>query len=81
MPNMLVRQEYKLPEADRLKIISSLPPKNQSQRVIVPNSMLCQNTGYFSELQGLSCSQEVAQQRARFIARYGNDGVDLTSAI
>lgn len=40
MPNILVRQIYRLPEADRLQIFSGLSPKNECRREIVPNSML-----------------------------------------
>ena len=74
--NVQTRQEYRLSDADRQKIVSEFPSKIRYQQSIVPNSFGCQDTMPFEDFHGWSGSKEFLRQRMKFIARYGNDGVE-----
>lgn len=70
-----IRQEYRLPEAERQKIISQLIPAIWYHQGIVPKSISCQIAMRLIELQ----NRKVWRQRMKFIKRFGNDGVEMPS--
>lgn len=87
--NILAPSQYHLPESDRRTLLASSPRKIEYLNDIVPDSILRENSGYFPKLAGRTqlsivemdqiMSEEVHKQRTKFIRKYGNDGVSMTS--